>query len=72
MIRATELYTLIAQAEDGYLLDDKVPKALRASASIAQTVETAVLRDACNWLGIDPDVDVMKLEKPPLLVKLSS
>ena len=65
LIRATELYTLIAQAEDGYLPDDKVPKSLRASASIAQTVETAVLRDACNWLGIDPDAPIKRQQGRP-------
>lgn len=52
--RAVELYKLVIKAKEGYVLDEEVPKALKASASVGQTVESAVLRSACLWLGIDP------------------
>lgn len=53
--RAVKLYKLICTAKVGYVLDDQVPKELKASASVGQTVESAVLRSACLWLGIDPN-----------------
>lgn len=53
--RAVKLYRLIRKAKIGYVLDDQVPPQLKASASIGQAVESAVLRSACQWLGIDPD-----------------
>ena len=53
--RAVKLYKLIIKAKKGYVLDEEIPKALKASASVGQTVESAVLRSACLWLGIDPN-----------------
>lgn len=53
--RAVKLYKLICKSKKGYVLDEKVPPQLKANASIGQAVESAVLRTACLWLGIDPD-----------------
>lgn len=53
--RAIKLYKLVSKAKEGYVLDEEIPKALKASASVGQTVESAVLRSACLWLGIDPN-----------------
>ncbi|KJH69641.1 J domain-containing protein [Aliterella atlantica] len=53
--RAVKLYKLICQAKIGYVLDEKVPPQLKASASIGQIVESVVLRTACLWMGIDPN-----------------
>ncbi len=64
--RALKLYHLIADAKDDILADKQVPNDLRASASVAQTVETAVLRAACSWLGVDPDTPLgRKRGRPP-------
>lgn len=63
--RAVKLYNLISIAKEGYVLDEKVPKELKAGASVGQTVETAVLRSACLWLGIDPDTPVRRRQGRP-------
>ncbi len=63
--RAVKLYNLICQAEAGYILDELVPKQLKASASVGQTVETAVLRSACTWLGINPDTPLKRQRGRP-------
>ena len=63
--RAVKLYNLISQAANGYLLDELVPKELKAGASVGQTVETAVLRSACIWLGIDPDTPLRRQRGRP-------
>ena len=65
LTRAVELYTLIAQTPGGFLPDHLVPTALKAGASVGQTVENAVLRDACNWLGIDPDAPINRRQGRP-------
>lgn len=64
--RAVKLYNLISQAKAGYILDEQVPKELKASASVGQTVESAVLRSACIWLGIDPDTPLHRQRGRPL------
>lgn len=63
--RAVKLYNLIVQSKEGYVLDEKVPKHLKASASVGQTVESAVLRSACIWLGIDPDAPLHRQRGRP-------
>ena len=63
--RAVKLYNLISQAANEYLLDELVPKELKAGASVGQTVETAVLRSACIWLGIDPDTPLRRQRGRP-------
>lgn len=65
LIRAVGLYTLIAQTPGGFLPDHLVPTALKAGSSVGQTVENAVLRDACNWLGIDPDAPINRRQGRP-------
>lgn len=63
--RAVKLYNLIVQSKAGYVLDEKVSKHLKASASVGQTVESAVLRSACIWLGIDPDAPLHRQQGRP-------
>ncbi len=63
--RAVKLYQLVSQAQEGYVLDEKVPKELKASASVGQIVETAVLRSACIWLGVDPDTPLKRQRGRP-------
>lgn len=63
--RAVKLYNLISQAREGYVLDEVVPKELKASASVGQIVESEVLRSACIWLGIDPDTPLHRQRGRP-------
>lgn len=63
--RAVKLYNLISQSQLGYVLDEVVPQELKAGASVGQTVETAVLRSACIWLGIDPDAPLRRQRGRP-------
>lgn len=63
--RAVKLYNLISIAPEGYVLDEKVPKEFKAGASVGQIVESAVLRSACTWLGIDPDTPVRRRQGRP-------
>lgn len=63
--RAVELYKLVSQAKNGYVLDEEIPKELKASASVGQTVESAVLRSACLCLGIDPDAPLKRQRGRP-------
>lgn len=63
--RAVKLYNLICKAKSGYVLDEKVPAQLKASASVGQTVESAVLRSACLWLGIDPNAPLKRQRGRP-------
>lgn len=63
--RAVKLYNLISQAQSGYILDEVVPKELKASASVGQVVESEVLRSACIWLGIDPDAPIRRQRGRP-------
>lgn len=63
--RAVKLFKLVVQAKDGYVLDEEVPLELKASASVGQTVESAVLRSACLWLGIDPNAPLKRQRGRP-------
>jgi len=63
--RAVKLYKLVIKAPKGYVLDEEIPPALKASASIAQTVESAVLWSACLWLGIDPNAPLKRQRGRP-------
>lgn len=63
--RALELYQLIATAPGQSLEDAQVPEHLKATASIAQVVETAMLRQTCNWLGVDPDAPIHRQKGRP-------
>lgn len=65
IIRAKVLYDLLVNAKGQRLPDAKVPKHLKASASIAQVVEAAILREACQWLGVDPDAPIRRQRGRP-------
>ena len=51
--RACELYQLVKAR--GVLELDDVPLELRATATVSQEVEAAILKKACEKYGIDPD-----------------
>lgn len=63
--RAVKLYKLVMKAKEGYVLDEEVPLALKASASVGQTVEAVVLQSACLWLGIDPNAPLKRQRGRP-------
>lgn len=64
-IRAEALYKLICSAKGQCIPDAKVLKHFKASASIAQIVEAAILREACQWLGVDPDAPIRRQRGRP-------
>lgn len=64
LARARELYDCIVDG-GGSVDDVQIPQQLKATASIAQIVEAAVLRDACHWLGIDPDAPIRRKRGRP-------
>lgn len=55
LARARNLWARI-QA-DGELYEDHTVAALRPVSSISQETELLILREACTWLGVDPDHD---------------
>lgn len=59
--RAQALWRHIQQA-NGFLLEDSAIAALRPLSSVSQEVERLVLRQACSWLGVDPDIEY---RRPP-------
>ncbi|WP_330926799.1 J domain-containing protein [Candidatus Sororendozoicomonas aggregata] len=52
--RAKKLYDLITSEEHGIHSGD-IPQNLLAESTISQEVETLILREACGWMGVDPD-----------------
>lgn len=63
--RARRLYELIRSMPQGILADADVPDELQAVSSVGQMVETAVLRETCHWLGIDPDSPIERRRGRP-------
>lgn len=54
--RAQALWQCI-EAADGFLVEDGKVAALRPVSSVSQEVERLIMRQACSWLGVDPDSD---------------
>jgi DnaJ domain len=63
LLRARELYALVR--DRGAVPDAEVPARLKAAATVSQEVEHAILRDACVWLGVDPDQPVERKRGRP-------
>jgi DnaJ-domain-containing protein 1 len=57
--RWLELWNLLRAAGGRLVEDDRVAR-LRPSTSISREIEQAILRDACVWLGVDPDLDITR------------
>jgi hypothetical protein len=57
--RARALYTVVWDA-GGMVADAEIPSELRAQATVSQAVEAALLREACRWLGVDPDTPLSR------------
>ncbi len=56
LLRARALWQRIV-ASDKPLFEDDTIAALRPVCSVSQEVERLVMRQACSWLGVDPDLD---------------
>lgn len=59
--RAEALWQCI-EAADGFLIEDAKVAGLRPVSSVSQEVERLIMRQACSWLGVDPDSDC---RRPP-------
>ena len=59
--RAQALWQCI-EAADGFLIEDAKVAGLRPVSSVSQEVERLIMRQACSWLGVDPDSDC---RRPP-------
>jgi hypothetical protein len=44
----------------GVLVESPEVELLRPSCSISQEVERNIMREACRWLGVDPELDVRR------------
>lgn len=65
LIRAQKLWLRIQQA-DGLLIEDDDIKKLRPLSSVSQDVERLVLRQACIWMGVDPNLEYKRSRgRPP-------
>ena len=58
--RALSLWAIIQAAPEGVMLEDGQVMALRPISSVSQQVEREIMRQACIWLGIDPDLDLKR------------
>lgn len=62
--RAKQLYDMVTSTKHGvHELD--IPSNTKASSTISQEVETLILREACSWMGIDPDTEVKRKRGRP-------
>lgn len=61
--RSSKLWELIREA--GQLLEDEDVARLRPISSISQEVERLIMRQACSWLGVDPDLDCARQRGRP-------
>ncbi len=61
--RARKLYNFIKDSENGEVRESDLPKELRAKSTISQEVEGKILKSACLWFGIDPDIPLPKAKR---------
>ena len=62
--RSLALYRLLKAHPDG-LLEDSTIEALRPASSVSEAIEYTILRQACVWLGVDPDMDCARPKGRP-------
>ena len=62
--RAQTLWQRIEEAQ-GFLLEDASVAWLRPMSSVSQEVERLIMRQACSWLGVDPDSDFRRARGRP-------
>lgn len=53
--RARTLWELVSSTDK--LIEDSEIVELRPTSSVSQEIERLVMREACIWLGVDPDLD---------------
>lgn len=60
LVRSRRLYEAIKAAPKGELLETPDIAALRPVGSISEQIERDILREACVWLGVDPDMEIKR------------
>ncbi|WP_246506755.1 J domain-containing protein [Kistimonas asteriae] len=64
LIRAKHFYDLVVSSSHG-IQARNVPASTMAASTISQHVETLILREACTWMGIDPDTKIQRKRGRP-------
>lgn len=64
LLRAKLLYDTI-KAAGGQIEEAKTPHQCRTKSTISQEVETAILKECCHWLGVDPDKKISRPRGQP-------
>lgn len=62
--RSLALFRLLERHPAGVLEDEKI-EALRPVSSVSEAIEYTILRQACVWLGVDPDMDCARPKGRP-------
>jgi hypothetical protein len=62
--RSLRLWAAI-QAAGGVLLEEQMPGGLRPNCSVSQAVERDIMRQACQWMGVAPDIDISRPKGRP-------
>lgn len=64
--RALALWDRVHAAPGKVLVETHAIEALRPICSVSQEVERSVMREVCDWLGVDPDMPVRRPRgRPP-------
>jgi hypothetical protein len=65
LARALKIWGRIQDLPGGILVEDDEVQHLRPISSVSQELERLIMRDACVYLGIDPDLDVGRTRGRP-------
>lgn len=65
LTRAKQLFQMVQSSKHG-IHEKNIPSSARASSTISQEVETLILREACSWMGINPDQTVKRKRGRPV------
>ncbi|MCR6481065.1 J domain-containing protein [Variovorax sp. ZS18.2.2] len=58
--RARALYLAVREAPGGRLLETPAVAALRPSGNVSEKIEQGILRQVCEQLGVDPDLEIRR------------
>ena len=60
LLRFLEIWDRVRRSPGGILIEDHEIEELRPVSSISQELERLALREACRYLGVDPDLDIKR------------
>lgn len=60
LVRAKSLYDIIVASKTGQVSQIDIPKSCFVRSTVSQEVETAILRECCYWLDVDPDTPIQR------------